>query len=200
MSDQERIKVGQHIQEVEGLRPGAVRRTVLRGAQLAGLDQYLARAPLKSVRVSGELRDDGGHFTGDHICGTIRISARRVQGEDYGIPFRWGEVATVATSATTPEQAMQRTFVHELGHCLLYRLMEQEGREAVKALIKPVFREAVDMSRTVSERAEENWHEYFCETFSASVYHHRELTSRDPVGYRMVQQARALLEVDHGDS
>lgn len=196
MSDQERIKVGLHVQQVEGLRPGRIRQTVLRGAQLAGLDHYLARAPLASVQVFGELRDDAGAFTGDHRRGQIRLSAQRSRGEGYGVPYEWGNVATVATVASSRELSLQRTFVHELGHYLLYQLMERQGRDAVEALINPAFRAALHSGKLVSDRAAQNWREYFCETFSASVYLRQELMSRDRAGYRLVEQVRSLLEVD----
>lgn len=193
-AEQERIKVGRHVTDVQGLNPGRIRDTVLRGAQLAGLDTYLATHPLTSVRAHPKLEDPGGYFTGDQYRGHIRLSLRRVEKEDYAVPFRWGEIHTVATAATSAVFSVQRTFVHELGHFVLQQLFDQQGRDVIEALIAPIYQAAVDRGECVSGRATVNWREYFCETLSASVYYPKELTARNPAGSKLVQDIKALLE------
>lgn len=196
VTEQERIKPDKHIENISGFQPAALRKTVLRGAQLAGLDSYLERFPLKSLQLFENLSDHKGSFTGDHYRGEIRLSATRQLGRDFGKEMKWGEIGTVASTAATAEQAIQRTFVHELGHYLLFRLVEKEGRDKAEELINGPFRAARATGTAVSRRAEENWQEYFCETFSASVYHGKMLSHHDKAGAKMVQFVRALLEVD----
>lgn len=193
MSEQERIKPGIHVGEVKGFH-AARRGKVLRGADLAGLDRYLEANPLKSVTFHAELADDVGTFNGDHVGGHIRISGLRRSGKDFGVPFRWGRIEAVSVAAESKELAMQRTFVHELGHNVIDFLRTRLGRSELELILSQHYAEAFTTGRCVSERAAVNWREYFCETLSADTYYPQELMRRDPAGSKMVQKIRALLE------
>lgn len=186
--------MGVHVGEVGGFSQVRLKGTVLRGAQLAQLDGYLAKNPLKSVTLHPELRDSEGHFAGDHHQGRVRVSAYRVAGKDFGVPLEWGKVGSLSTVASSAELAMQRTFVHEIGHNIIDHLRAKLGRSATESLISPFYNAAERAGRYVSQRAAVNWREYLCETLSADTYHKQELMRRDPSGYKMIQEIRALIE------
>lgn len=193
MAEQERIKPGIHVAEVKGFH-AARRDRVLRGADLAGLEGYLERNPLKSLSFHAELSDDAGPFHGDHRNGHIRISGLRMPGKDFGVPFSWGRVEAVSVAADSRELAMQRTFVHELGHNVIDHLRARLGHSQLELLISGYYRDSLRAGQCVSERAGVNWREYLCETLSAATYHPGELMRHDPNGSKMIRDLRSLLE------
>lgn len=196
-ADQERVKRGKQVQAVGGNVPARTRDDVLRGAQVAGLDGFLASEPIARLNFRARLADRDGEYNGHYNPRTreIAVSLNRPKGSGHGVPFRWGAVESVSVTGATRDAALQRTFVHELGHHLHYVYDARRGAGTAEALISPAFQAARRRDRLVSDRASINWKEYFCETHSAYVYARRELQKRDPDGYNLVEKIRAELGV-----
>lgn len=194
----ERVKVGKHVREVKG-GSKKVRSKVLRGAQIAELDDFLAKYPLEVVIFKDKLLDeDNQPYNGGHLGGKIRISMNRIRGQDYGFKFNWGDIPTVSSAAETAELAMRRTFVHEVAHNMIYRLINDVGvpNEKVEATIEEAFKAArgeeiaegvFRNSNVVSERARDNWKEYFSEIYTAYTFHRKEFEQRDKKGLAVIK-------------
>lgn len=189
----ERARIGTHVRAVRGNLPASARGTVLRGAQLAGLLGLLEKHPIERLEFPSELADEFGEYLGEYepVSRTVRLNAGRGPGT-YGQPFMPGRMHTVSESSPSLAQALQRSFVHELGHHLLALAARRLG----SAEPEERLRRALALGRPVSLRAGTGWKEYFCETQVAIVFHRVATLDYDPVGVRELVRLRELLEVE----
>lgn len=158
-------------------------RFILRGATRARLTDFLTDHPLAALTLHAlSSRFTTGQYTPDTRA--LELNTARA-GRTFGRTEPIGRVAAVSAWGTTKEEAMQMSFVHELGHHLLERH-------------PPAFELALAAARRlevspVSLRARFDWQEHFCETLTAFTFFRMELMRHDPVGHKMVQELHATL-------
>lgn len=194
--EQERAKVKVHFTSVKSAVSSSIRDTVLRGAERAGMLDYLEKRPIP-VEIVNVLRDDSGPVSGQYnpINRVIQISAQRSRAELVKRleEKNWGGIGRVSDVASSVAIAMQKTLVHELSHDMLWRWADLLGTIVdVEARVRPVY----NVAKAVSQRAAFSWREYFCETHAAYVYHLALLKQLDPAGYAIVEEARKALEIE----
>ena len=185
----EQIEVGQQLGALDTKLSRKATAQVLRGITRTGLGQYL-RTPGKAlgeVKMGTLPKDLMGQY--DPLTKNLDLSVSRARGT-YGTPWRAGKVATVSSSGKTRAEAMQRTLVHELGHHLV-NVDDTQGifQAALSAFQHPD-------ARPISRRAAANWQEYWCESWTAFHYHRDSFKKYDPIGFKMVEDARAALGID----
>lgn len=129
--------------------------------------------------------------TMENLNGSYMLGGREVSvnfGRDsstFGKPFTAGTSWSVSSGAETLDDAVMRTFMHELGHHL-----HQTDIRLTKD-IDSIIGTAFASSSPVTEYAQANAQEYFAESFAAYVFERAILEAHDPVGFGMVE---AVLE------
>lgn len=179
----ERPRPGVQFKEALGRLTKNEQQQVLRGIQTAGLLAYLEREPLGNVTF-GPLAASGRYSFPSR---DVTLNAGRSQ-ESYGEALVPGHTWSVSSAGRTAVAAMRVSLVHELGHHLL-----ATGGPPVQELASAAFTRAE--GRRITQYADENWVEYFCETFAAYAFHRAVLRRRDPDGYRMIEAVREVLKL-----
>jgi hypothetical protein len=149
-----------------------------------GVAGWLEQNPFSSLEFSRVVVNEGEEVGGwyDYAKKSAAIALTKAQ-DEYGKECVWGRISKLSAAATTPEEAVQRTLVHELGHHIHKKLGEVDPEQFLGTHITP-------RSNSGSRYGMVNPREYFAETLVAYVFHRTELYVDDQLGYGMM--ARAL--------
>ena len=188
----EKAKEGTHVLEISGSESSRFKKDIMRGIQLAKLLSLLKSAPIKRLNFELGLVDDEGNYFGAYFpkVGKIIVNQKRSP-NTYGQTFTAGQIKAVSFAGKDLKSALQRTFVHELGHHML-TVAPAKMRLEIEDLLRAVSKRG----NPVSERAKASWSEYFCETHAACVYHKQSLLKHDLLGYNTVVKVRFLLGLE----
>ena len=192
MIEFEKAKEGTHVLEISGSKSSRFKKDIMRGIQLAKLLPLLKSAPIKRLNFELGLIDDEGDYSGAYFpqIRKVVINQKR-EPESYGQTFIAGQVQAVSFAGKDLKAAMQRTFIHELGHHMLNVVPAKTRLE-----MENLLRASSKHSKPISERAKASWSEYFCETHAACVYHKQSLLKYDLLGYNTVVKVRFLLGLE----
>lgn len=177
----ERPQVGQQFKAVSGSLTRKQQDYVLRGIQTAGLMEFLRHEPLASIEFL-VIPANGRYFWPSK---RLQVKADRAA-HSYGEHFIAGKVWSVSSAGRTRLDAIRRSLVHELGHHVLLR-----GDSAIHGLAQQAY--SASRGRRISLYADEDWIEYFCETFTAYAFHRAALRKHDPHGHGMMQKVEEVL-------
>ena len=166
---------------------------VLRLIDHPSVARALQAVPLSDLtfkkRVSYRGKHPNGLYSPFHRG--IEVTTERTPGT-WGEPFKPGSSWSVSYSGATREEAVERTFVHELGH----HLHLTAGMDVVG--VERAVHDGFLQRKPITEYAGQDHAEYFAESFAAYRYHPNELRTHDPAGFAMVERVLDLLN-DHYD-
>jgi len=162
-------------------------KSVLRGLTSSGLLPFLRRHPLKMLALRYSLRYRGHEVRGLYNAHTrtVQLSLSRPPGS-YAQPFVAGTAHAVSDSAPTALQAAQRSLVHEVCHHVIEAERQKLEHELLAAFL---------VGRPITRIAQDNWREYFCETYTAFVFHRTALKDYDPSGYATIMRVKERLDL-----
>lgn len=197
VQDYQIIKPGEHFGGLKTTWSRKRIRPVLRAANLARLTEYLKAHPLGDIEIGEHLKFPEAGVVGEYLPDPKRVkleaSPQRLTFEKKLSP---GNNETVAESAQSLAGALQRGFIHEVSHHMLWQSGAMaESESEVRDIINGALRHADAYRTHFSTYAADSWKEYFCETHTAYVFEPEELQKFDPVGYNMVEQVRSKLGV-----
>lgn len=155
-----------------------------------GLGHFLQLNPLHRLSFVQQVFIDGKPINGLYNCRTreVEISVARVQ-SDYGQRYQKQKIWSVSTAARDTEAAMQRTFVHELGHHVHCVLREVDLMAFRTTMLTPI-------SDSLSQYGLINPQEHFAESFAAFVFHRVELLIDNSFGHAMINRVLGRLELE----
>lgn len=188
----EKAKEGKHVLEISGSQSSRFKKDIMRGIQVAKLLPFLEENPIQNLNFELSLIDGEGDYYGAYFPTIGRIVVNRGRPpETYGQAFVVGQIQAISFAGKNLKAALQRTFVHELGHYML-----DVAPIKIRLEIEDLLRSVSRRGKPISERAKASWVEYFCETHSACVYHNQSLFKYDPLGYNAVVKVRFLLGLE----
>jgi hypothetical protein len=171
---------------------------ILQAVQEAGLDAVLRRFPLKRLDVLNETsaRKIGLNAFGAYSPNGVRnpgLSCPRIYLHHLSrldrLPLGEAVLQPGLSSAVSVVDSLigfgQCTLVHELGHHLC---------AVVDFLTQDVLQAALARGNPISQYANFDEQEYFCETLAAYVYYRKLLKTHDPKGYNFIRETLAALK------
>ena len=160
----------------------------LDGVRKAGLLEFLKKKPLNELNFKKTL--DSATANGTYWGGWIRRLDVKSQRPIMSFGQKWIPGSSWSISATAKDQreAIQRTFVHELGHHVHFSNMTIGGGGEVDDIITSAFKRAD--GKALTQYSLTNHKEYFAEAFAAYVYEPEDLRRRDPIAFKMVEDVR----------
>lgn len=180
--------------DLEGISEQQAQK-VFEGLDKAGIEPWLRANPTGDMTLRSDLEGDA---MGTYHRALGRLKLRTGRGEHtYGYEWIPGESWSMSKTATSQAAAMQRTFIHELGHHAHFTLVEHHGRlEPGRPDLDKVFEDFFKKrSVAITEYAETNYKEYFAESWTAYVYKRGDLRRFDPNGFKLVEWARKQLGI-----
>jgi hypothetical protein len=171
---------------------------ILQAVQEAGLDAALRRFPLKRLDVLNEIsaRKIGMNAFGAYSPNGIRNPGKSCPRIYLHHPSRLdrlplGEAALqpgLSPAVSVVDSLVgfsQATLVHELGHhlCAVVDFLTLDSLQAALARGNPV-----------SQYANFDEQEYFCESLAAYTYYRKILKTHDPKGYNFIRETLAALK------
>jgi hypothetical protein len=155
-----------------------------------GVSLFLERNPFSSLELSPtvifEDREVGGLYDFEKKVACVALTKAE---DEYGQEFVWGRISKLSAAATTSQDAVQRTLVHEFGHHI-HRMIGD-----ISPLNFVMIARAIS-SNGVSSYARRNGMEYFAESFSAYTFHRTEFIVHDQLGYDMIERALHVLGIE----
>jgi hypothetical protein len=155
-----------------------------------GVAGWLEQNPFSSLEFSPSItigtREYGGWYDFPTQSAAIALSKTP---DEYGQELIWGKISKLGVAAATPDEAVQRTLVHELGHHIHKKLGNMDSR-AFNMIVRAVT------SNGGSHYSRKNGLEYFAESFSAYTFHRTELIFHDQLGYDMIERALKTLGIE----
>ncbi len=186
------LEPGKHVLATQGSRGSKkALKEVYAGVGEAApwLLPFLERVPLVNLKF-GPMRRANGTY------GQSRIQLRSDREAKSLSPLVPGKSFSMSTTAPTKEQAMVRTFIHELAHHVhLFDFLQatEEGRR-VDDLIRRAYRQR--RSKSITEYGRTNDREFWAESMTAYVFAKAELEAQDPDAVDFVEsvlRARGIL-------
>jgi hypothetical protein len=173
------IEVGVHARSFYSALPEQPTREVLQALRSdPKLLRFLERHKLGRLEFSGSLPKPDWYGSYDPPLRVLVVNAFRPPAS-YGREFDSPGLMSVSAAGKNLEEAMQRSFYHEIGHHILERLPAQ-------ILDEIAVQGRSGRASPISIRARNNPLEYFCETFAAYRFEDS-LADIDPVGYHMIE-------------
>jgi hypothetical protein len=155
-----------------------------------GISDWLEQNPFSSLEFSRVIMDEGEEVSGWYEFATLKVAVALSKNQsEYEQELIWGQMSKVSTAAATPEEAVQRTLVHELGHHIHRKLGDIDPMQ-----FNIIFRGVG--SNAVSNYAKTRGSEYFAESFSAYTFHRTELFFHDQLGYDMMERVLKALGIE----
>jgi hypothetical protein len=159
---------------------------IFRVLNSAGLEPYLRNHPLGQIALA-DFNDP--RFLGfyDISAKAVWVNVKRAE-STYGQVFLAGQIKTISSAASTRDQAIARSLLHEAAHHLKFSSL-------VGTHFESLIRETFKIGQPISIRAGSDWKEYFVECLLAFHFHQREFLSHDSLGYDMILNIRKALEL-----
>jgi hypothetical protein len=155
-----------------------------------GLTEFLKKYPLDSLSFAKTVMVDTREVNGVYNFLTQEVSISLVRSSsDFGQSYQKQRIWSISALARTREAAIQRTFVHELGHHVHRTLRELDISVFRFTMMTP-------RSDALSQYGLDSAFEHFAESFSAYVFHRVELALDDSFGYAMIQRVLIRLGLE----
>jgi hypothetical protein len=155
-----------------------------------GLGDCLRKNPFTSLRFAPDVIVDsrlvGGFY--DYKTGDCEVSTVK-DIDEYGQELQWGKIYKMSAIAQTPLLAIQRTFVHEIGHHLHSQLRKVSLPRFHQTMLSP-------QQHGPSRYAKVNPREYFAESFSAYVFARSAMVVYDEFGWKMMERVLQDLGIE----
>ncbi len=165
----------------------------LDGVRKAGLLGFLKKKPLNELNFKKTL--DSKTANGTYNGGRRRLEVKSQRSRmTYGQTWVPGSSWSMSGTAKSEREAIQRTFVHELGHHVHHTNMFIGGGGDVDDIIVAAFKRA--NGKALTQYSLTNHKEYFAEAFAAHVYEPEDLRRRDPIAFKMVEDVREYVKLD----
>lgn len=165
----------------------------LDGVRRAGLLGFLKKKPLNELNFKKTLDSKTANGTYNGARRRLEVKSQRDR-YTYGKDWVPGSSWSVSSAAKDPRTAIQRTFIHELGHHVHLSNTYLGGGGTVDDIIVAAFKKAD--GKALTQYSLTNHKEYFAEAFAAHVYEPEDLRRRDPIAFKMVEDVREHVKLD----
>lgn len=154
-----------------------------------GLEHFLQRHPLQRLSFVAQVFLDAKPINGVYNYRTrdLEVSVTRIQ-SDFGLRYQKQKIWSVSSIARDADAAIQRTFVHELGHHLHCVLRQVDLMVFRSTMLTPI-------SDSITQYGLVNPQEHFAESFAAFVFQ-RALLMDNSFGYAMIQSVLECLGLE----
>jgi hypothetical protein len=176
--------------EFDSVLPSDKTQEFMRIPEQLGLEHFLQANPLKRLSFVKQVFLDAKPLNGLYNYRTreAEISITRLQ-SDYGKQYQKQKIWSISTAARDADAAIQRTFVHELGHHLHCVLRQVDLMVFRSTMLTPI-------SDSITQYGLVNSQEHFAESFAAFVFQRVELLMDNSFGYAMIQSVLERLELE----
>jgi hypothetical protein len=182
----ERIQAGVHCTTISLAIAKKRADKILRVFNAAGIETYLRHHPLSDIGFADFLDP---FYLGFYDLTKREIFVNVKRGENtFGSVFEPGKVKTISSAAQTRDEALARSLLHEVAHCLKFTSL-------VGTDLESLLRDTFKAGNPISERASRDWKEYFAECFCAHHFHKTAFQAHDPLGYDMILTIRKALKL-----
>jgi hypothetical protein len=155
-----------------------------------GLLKFLEQHPLNGLYFANDILVNAREVNGAYLFSTQEASINLTRtSKDFGQVYQKQQFWSISTLASNQHSAIQRTFVHELGHHI-----HQTLRRLDLSLFR--FTMMIPMSDSISHYGLGNPLEHFAESFAAYVFQRAELVVDDSFGYAMIRKVLERFELE----
>jgi hypothetical protein len=158
-----------------------------------GLLQFLEQHPLERLRFADRVAVNASEVNGLYLFSAQEANINLTRNlQDFGQVYQKQNFWSISCLADTPSLAIQRTFVHELGHHV---------HQILRQLDISLFRSTmmIPTSDSLSQYGLGNPLEHFAESFAAHIFHRTELLLNDSLGYAMIERVLARFDLKIGE-
>lgn len=166
---------------------------LLQTPEQIGLLKFLEQHPLNGLYFANDILVNAVEVSGVYLFSTQEASINLTRtNKDFGQVYQKQQFWSVSTLAINRHSAIQRTFVHELGHHI-----HQTLRKLDLSLFR--FTMLTPTSDSISHYGLGNPLEHFAESFAAHVFQRIDLLSDDSFGYDMIERVLARFDLKIGE-
>lgn len=169
-------------QQLESVLDQAQTQVLLDLPKRIGFSDFLVQHPLQKIVFAQKIIDNQVEVNGiyDYVLKIAEVSVSRAEIE-YGWYYRKQDFWSISSLGINLQNAIERTFIHELGHHL---------HRVLREIDLPLFRSTMlfPVGNALSQYGLKSNLEYFAENFVAYVYHRIEFLIDDQLGYDMLER------------